>query len=104
MWELRETTLCNQPATAQAPDFAALEAEMFCSAHNQRYACRHYLLTHGGPGDMHDTLTSQFQRRALRKGVYVSELVAGRIVAYWVNFWVNLMRQRPITPRPPIHQ
>ena len=49
LWELRETTLCNQPATAQAPDFAALEAEMFRSAHNQRYACRHYLLTPGGP-------------------------------------------------------
>ena len=54
LWELRETTLCNQPATAQAPDFAALEAEIFRSAHNQLYACRHYLLTHGGPGDVHN--------------------------------------------------
>ena len=42
---------------------------------------------------MHNSLTSQFQRRAQKRGVYVSELVAGRIVAYWVNFWVRLMRQ-----------
>ena len=27
------------------------------------------------------------------RGVYVSERQAGRIVAYWVNFWVRLMRQ-----------
>ena len=45
---------------------------------------------------MHNSLTSQFQRRAQKRGVYVSELVAGRIVAYWVNFWVKLMRQEQL--------
>ena len=57
------------------------------------YRARHYLLTPGGPGDVHNSLTSQFQRRAQKRGVYVSERQAGRIVAYWVNFWVRLMRQ-----------
>ena len=66
---------------------------MFRSAQNQLYRARHYLLTPGGPGDVHNSLTSQFQRRAQKRGVYVSELQAGRIVAYWVNFWVRLMRQ-----------
>ena len=77
----------------QAHAFRSLEAAMFRKAHNQLYRARHYLLIAGGPGDVHNSLTSQFQRRAQKRGVYVSELQAGRIVAYWVHFWVKLMRQ-----------
>lgn len=81
----------NQPVTAQT-DFVSLETVMFREAHNYLYRCRHYLLTHGGPGDVHNTLTSQFLTRAQALGVYVSEDVAAA-VAYWVNWWVNCMRQ-----------
>ena len=42
---------------------------------------------------VHNSLTSQFLRIAQKRGVDVSERQAGRIVAYWVNFWVRLMRQ-----------
>ena len=78
---------------AQAHAFRKLDNKMFRKAHYQLYRARHYLRTPGGPGDMHDTLTSQFQRHARKRGVKVSDLVVGRIVAYWVNFWVKLMRQ-----------
>ena len=77
----------------QAQAFRTVEGQAFRAAHNYLYRCRHYLLTPGGPGDVHNSLTSQFQRRAQKRGVYVSERQAGRIVAYWVNFWVRLMRQ-----------
>ena len=86
-----QTQNSNTQPAAQA--FRTVEAQAFRFSQNQLYRARHYLLTPGGPGDMHDTLTSQFLRRARKRGVYVSELQAGRKVAYWVNFWVRLMRQ-----------
>ena len=83
--------------STQAHAFRKLDNKMFRKAHNQLYRARHYLLTPGGPGDVHNSLTSQFLNLAIDRGVYVSELQAGRIVAYWVNFWVSLM-QSPQLP------
>lgn len=84
------TTAAQQYRTDREA-FRSAENEAFRAAQNQLYLSRHFLLAPGGPGNMHDSLTSQFQHIAIARGIRISEETAGLHAAYWVQWWVAKM-------------